>query len=425
MASPVSHSVPARNSIAISPLLRLAASLLLCAATVSPAREPPAHRAPILRVTTDFPGGSALIQSIDQDSRTIRLQPNSPVERGWACWWYFKLEGVEVGSTVTLEVGGRGFGLPDQACVSYDNRTWSQTAVGERRGARLIVYRHEAKASTVWFAWGPPFVLQDAVALVDEACRASPFAKKFELARTREGRPVPGVCIAEPGVADEARSAIWIQARQHAWESGASWVGRGLVEWLISNDSAAAELRRRAIVYVIPVMDVDNVEHGFGGKNQQPHDHYWDWGANAVYPEVRAAIERITAMIASGRFAGFFDLHNPDPSEKNILFYVPALPLLVPERVKIQDAFLKIVREETVGPMGFIGKLGPIGATYDPAVDTASDCWIAQHGRPSVISLTMETPWNTPTSTAAGYRKAGEQLGRSIERYLRETPGNK
>jgi hypothetical protein len=36
------------------------------------------------------------------------------------------------------------------------------------------------------------------------------------------------------------------------------------------------------------------------------------------------------------------------------------------------------------------------------------------------VSLTLETPWNTPHSTPEGYQLLGAQLGLAIERYFRE-----
>ena len=372
-----------------------------------------------LRVISDFPGGSAKVVSIDQTNAVIRISPAGNPDRGFVCWWYFKVEGVEVGTSLTLEVSASGWGRPDQAQFSYDNRTWNQTAPGEQKARNLTAYHLQVASNEVWIAWGPPFLLQDATNLISETCRSSPYATSFELARTREGRIVPAMKISQPGVADKGRYGIWVQARQHAWESGSSWVGRGFVEWLVSNDPAAEALRKKADIYFVPIMDVDNVELGNGGKNQKPHDQYWDWGTSPYFPEVQAAIERISALESGGRFDLFMDLHDPGAQDRNILFYTPAQPLLVAERLTNQNYFLKIAQEEMTGPISFIGQLGPAGATYDPVKDPASDCWIAHNCRPHVVALVLETPWNTPASTQAGYLKTGEQLGRCIEQYLR------
>ncbi len=56
---------------------------------------------------------------------------------------------------------------------------------------------------------------------------------------------MPGVYLAPAG---KRRFTIWIQARQHGWETGSSWVGRGFMEWLVSSDPAAIALRQETSV---------------------------------------------------------------------------------------------------------------------------------------------------------------------------------
>ena len=79
---------------------------------------------------------------------------------------------------------------------------------------------------------------------------------------------------------------VWIQARQHAWESGSSWVGKGLLDWAVSQDPLAVQLRRSTTIHFVPIMDVDSVAEGAGGKDAVPRVHNRDWDASPVYPEV-------------------------------------------------------------------------------------------------------------------------------------------
>ena len=46
-----------------------------------------------IRVDADFPGGSGVVQQIDQKTRAIRLMSEDHPGRGWRCWWYVKLTG--------------------------------------------------------------------------------------------------------------------------------------------------------------------------------------------------------------------------------------------------------------------------------------------------------------------------------------------
>ena len=393
------------------------------AAVIGPEDPPPGIEAATeLSVAADFPGGSARVESIDQVSRTIRLVPAEHPGRGWACWWSLRVDGIRPGETIALDVGGGHFARPDRTTVSLDQQTWSHTAPGERRGDR-IVYRQRVDAARAWFAWGTPFTLADAAALVERAARAGPHASAFELCRSREGHPVPALRIGRAEVPEAGRLAVWVQARQHAWESGSSWVARGLVEWLVSDDPRAARLREAATVVIVPIMDVDNVRRGAGGKDQPPHDHNRDWSDAPHWPEVRAAIEQLTALDAAGRLALFVDLHNPAPGDREPFFYVPPKELMTARGREAQRAFLEAAAAEIRGPLRFRGETRASDAAYDPGWARISGNWVKAHLREPVVAVCLETPWNMPASTAENYLQVGRELGLAIERYLQEPDG--
>jgi hypothetical protein len=375
---------------------------------------------PPLAVVADFPGGAAEVERIDQEKRAVRLVPPRPEGRGWVVWWHFKLEGVQPGETITLEVGNGPWSTPAQAAFSLDGKTWTQTAAGVQQGD-WMTYRHRVEGPEAWFAWGPPFTPEDAQQLVDQAARNLPGAVPFELCRTREGRPTPALVIQQAD-ADEGRFGIWLQARQHAWESGSSWVCRGAVEWLVSDDPRADSLRKKAKIYVVPIMDIDNVAIGAGGKEQKPHDHNRDWSDNPHWRSVAAAMEHIRRENAAGRFDLFIDLHNPAPNTKNPFFFLAPEDHFTKPRRTNTDRFLAACRLEMTGPPAFEGQTHESGARYDARWKQISKNWVTANTREHVVALTLETPWNTPHSTPEGYRAIGRQLAMAIERYFRESP---
>ena len=59
-----------------------------------------------LRVSTDFEGGSAKVESVDQTARVIRFMPDGNPQRGWACWWYLRVDGVAQDEKITLDLAG-------------------------------------------------------------------------------------------------------------------------------------------------------------------------------------------------------------------------------------------------------------------------------------------------------------------------------
>ncbi len=414
--------------------LVLSASSLSAAETGAEA-APPGTVGPVsgpLTVHTDFPGGSADVEAVDQADRTITITPAEHPGRGWRCWWYLKVTGIRPGETLTLRVGGGRWAWPERAAFSLDDRAWRQTAEG-RRDERTHVYRQRVDAAEAWFAWGPPYLPRHAEALIRRCESACPAARRFELCRTRDGRPVPGLIVsAEAPTAVAVRLAVWVQSRQHAWEAGSSWVAEGFAEWLVSDEPAAAALRQRADVTLVPIMDVDNVVRGAGGKGQAPRDHNRDWTAEPHWPSVKAAKARIRAFDGPtgghaaaagdgshpGRLAVFVDLHNPGPADRHPYFYVPPPEEIAPRQGANLRGFLEAVADEMTGRLAFRGTARVSGPAYDEHYRQMSKNWVVANTNRHVVAVTLETAWNTPHSTTDGYRTVGRQLGRAIARHL-------
>lgn len=389
--------------------------LTLILATLAPS--------PSLQVRTDFPGGSAKVEAIDAKEQRLALLPGGRKERGWVCWWYGKVEGLRSGETLTLDVGGGVWATPDRAAFSTDGRTWQHTEPGKREKGGRIVYRVKVDQDHVWVAWGPPFTNGDAEEVLKAAAARCPEAKVFELCKSKKGRPVRGLRIEAGSKVAGKRPVIWVQARQHAWEAGSSWVCRGFVEWITSDDPRAVALRQSAVIVIVPIMDVDNVEEGQGGKDQVPHDHNRDWSAKPVHPEVAAAMAELRRYRKKGKVALFLDLHNPAASDRQPFFFIPARELLTTTAHNNLQTFLDRARLEIRGPLTLAVKARESGRGYDPNWEKISGNWAAKHLGEEVVAACLETSWNTPHSLPKNYRRVGRELGQAMERYL--GPGRK
>ncbi len=391
------------------------AILLLIGLSVSAQSAP--GDSPQLRATSDFPGGSARVLKIDQTKRVVHLNPEPYPDKGWDCWWYFRLDGIKPGETIELNVGKTVWATPDQAMFSLDNQSWNHTQPGERTRTR-IVYRQKIDADHAWFAWGPPFTLEHARAAVQSAARRSEWAQVESPWRSRSGHETPVVLFQT--ASDKARPLVHIQARQHAWESGSSWVAKGLIDWLASDDPRAATLLKRTDIRVTPIMDIDSVQLGAGGKNQKPQDHNRDWSDAPHWPEVQSAQAAIRSADAAGGFNLFIDLHNPGPNDRSPYFYVPPKDLLSETGQRNLARFVECAQTEITGPLAFRGKTLESGKGYDPNWMKISKNWVAMNTSEHVVAVTLETSWNTPNSHPEGYMTVGRQLGMAIERYLRQ-----
>ncbi len=75
----------------------LAVALLLCMGMV------PSHA---LEVETDFDGASVRVLGLDAGTQEVRFMPGGQAERGWPCWWYFRVAGVKPDQPLTLKLSG-------------------------------------------------------------------------------------------------------------------------------------------------------------------------------------------------------------------------------------------------------------------------------------------------------------------------------
>lgn len=384
-----------------------------------------------LTVHTDFPGGAAEVRRLDATAGEIELSPPGRNGRGWPCWWYFRIDGATPGQVVTVTVTATeqpfrdsqrlaaNWLLPARAAVSTDDVHWTQTEPGTITQTSGV-YRVPAPAERFWLAWGPPFLPSHAEALLDEVQQRVPGAQRFVLAETRGGRPVQAIRLG----GDDRPDAVWVQARQHAWESGGSWVGRGFIDWVASDEPAAVALRERTEIMFIPIMDVDSVAEGAGGKEAVPRDHNRDWGDEPVYPEVAAAQQGITERIAAGRLRAYLDLHNPGSGDRRPFYFGPFnYELLEPPHRRLFDRFLELSIEHIGPPLPITPQYR--FATYvktDEERGRMSAEWVRRRAGEGAIAMTLETAWNTPHSTQAGYQTVGRGLARTLAAYLSEAP---
>jgi hypothetical protein len=311
--------------------------------------------------------------------------------------------------------------LPQRAVTSVDDVNWVQTDAAMTT-PKTATYTIVSPAATFWVAWGPPFHSQHANTLLDEVAtmlnKAGQPQTRFELARSRDNRPVQAIRFGN----STANDSIWIQARQHAWESGGSWVGDGFIRWAASKDPLAEQLRQNAEIFFVPIMDVDNVDRGAGGKDATPRDHNRDWADRPVYPEVLAAQTEIRRQIDAGRLRVYMDLHNPAPSDHVPFYFGPLDYDQLPQPVRLRyDRFLELSTQFIRGPLAIYPRYR--FATYVPTAEEQSRVsrnWVGDRMDERGISLTLETSWNTPASTVEGYREVGRGLAKTISHYVLE-----
>jgi hypothetical protein len=116
--------------------------------------------------------------------------------------------------------------------------------------------------------------------------------------------------ITDPSVAPGKKRTIYWQAREHAYETWSSFAMEGLVDHLLSD--AAAEFRRRYVIVLHPMTNVDGVAQGF------------EYRAGYDFPDPRGTATGRHTFDTIDRLRPHFAVawHNwVAPRDRNVVFY--------------------------------------------------------------------------------------------------------
>lgn len=264
----------------------LFAAVLGISVAASRAEEPPP-----IRINTAFPGGSlGRVEKLGDTEFRLHVAGQYD-ERGrnrQATWYYFRLDhvrGRELTLTLTDLVGeyndkpGAVSMNADTVPVwSADGHTWRHFEGmqwdAERKEAML---RLRPDSDTVWVAHQPPYTPEDLAGLLAEVDRSSS-ARVEVIGKTVQGRDLHLVTVTDFAVPDTGKKAVWLQARQHAWESGTSRVLDSALRYITSDADRARELRRRVVFKFQPMGDPDGSAGGKVRFNTHGFDvnRHWD-----------------------------------------------------------------------------------------------------------------------------------------------------
>jgi hypothetical protein len=245
-----------------------------------------------------------------------------------ASWYYFELANAPQ-SPITVELTGIAgeydYRAPAYAITkntrpvySYDNLTWTHFADDQVSwSTEGLTIRFTPERPRVRIAHVPPYTNRDLTALLD-AHRGSRYLKRETIGKTVEGRDMLLLTITNSAVADAGKKILWLMFRQHAWESGSSWVGDGAIRFLLSADPAAARLRDKAVWKIFPMADPDGVAAGRVRYNANGYDlnRNWDTAEPGKMPEITAQRKAVLDWVDDGHRVDFFlSLHNTENGE--------------------------------------------------------------------------------------------------------------
>lgn len=380
-------------------------------------------------VSTDFVSGGGTVAIIQHSPVVVRFQPHNQNNGDWSqVWWHFMLDNFPVGEEITLQLDRgqpKGAGVTSQACFSYDQEVWGRTDRGATEiidGREFFVYRHVVRSAKVWFAYDLPYTPSHIDSILMPVVKRDSNVKAFELCKSRGGRPVNALLFDSKGTAKRNKHGIWLQARAHAFESGASWVLHELAMWLMSGDETARSLREKASIYIVPIVDVDGVVEGRTGKNQNPYDHNRGWKEIPNHwPETRATQSILADLAKQNMVDMYIDFHGPGSTSHPYFIVADEKSLSSDKQRSNRARFFDILSAKPLDNASKIQQ-SMTHLYYSPRnmdmSNPSSAHWVTMNANDHTIAMTLEVNMSTPLSMRAGYQAEAITLGRAMANYF-------
>ena len=230
-----------------------------------------------------------------------------------------------------LTATGRGW-LRGGSSIAYhrNRRTYTKKSSQNRRHYYTLTftYTFEHADDVVFFAHCYPFTysdLQRDLKLLEENPSAHKIMRRRQLCRTIAGNRCEMITVTafnEDVAVLRSRAAVVISARVHPGETNASFMMRGVIRFLTSDNPTAATLREHFVFKLVPMMNPDGVINGNYRTDLMGQDlnRRYARPTSTMQPTVYAIKELLRETHDTRGVFLYVDLHGHS-RKKNIFLY--------------------------------------------------------------------------------------------------------
>jgi len=369
-----------------------------------------------ISVFSNFENGNVEIVEIKTDSNYVCIRPSLINDKNSTrCWFNFGITGFDTSRTLIIEYKFISSVMaPENPVFSTNQKNWIRTkAVTTNNFSKKVEI--EVKSDTIFFATGYPYNYSRLLFFVDSISN-NKFIDTMTLTQSEAGNRVPMFIISDKK--EKPTDLVWIICRQHAFEATSNYTIEGIVNFLSSDEKLAKQFRKNTIVYVVPMMDVDNVISGASGRMQKPVDFNRDWSKNPYWQAVKKTQEFVQQTAEIYNFRIFFDVHSTFPGTTSSRFGIfNEYEKTKPEYDNLRN-YLKIYKkitgyklEEIPGNMNEYFADAFYSGIRSPFIRTTDFC------------TTIECDWTTNQNgnplTIKELRYIGENMSKALCEYLK------
>jgi len=269
----------------------------------------------ILEINASFDSGNIGSYTIIGNTINFTLNTEYLVNTGdeYTYWTNFKVSNV-LDKEVTFRITNAS-AVPFltetteevQMVYSYDGENWDKLTNHSYADGNYTFWE-TFSSNEVQIATFYPFSYEKMQDYVDTV-NTSQWANKTVLGSSSQGRDIDLLTITNPNIPDTNKKIVYIIGRQHAAETSSSHMLKGMIDFLISNNTDVQRMRDSFIWYIIPMVNPDGVYLGNSRGTSEGRDPNRDWG-NTESDEINIVRGHIDTIASSPGIDLFIDWHS-------------------------------------------------------------------------------------------------------------------
>jgi len=163
-----------------------------------------------------------------------------------------------------------------QLVYSYDGDAWHRFTNNNYNAGIYNFNETFIGGNTVQIATFFPFSYAEMNEYID-SISTSQWVDDTDLGASEQSREIHLLNITNSSVSMSSKEVIYIIGRQHAHETASSHMLKGLIDFLISDDNNAEEMRDNYVWYIVPIVNPDGVYLGKSRATSEDRDPNRDW----------------------------------------------------------------------------------------------------------------------------------------------------
>ena len=224
------------------------------------------------------------------------------------------------------------------------------------------------------------------------------------------------------------KKVVWLVGLQHCAETGAGWGLEAILQFLVSPDPVAAEARRKMLVKVVPIVNIDALAEGRGRIHSSGRNLNREWERPDPAPEIAAIRKTIDAWKARGNpIDAFIDIHGFSSRDGRWSALVMPEGAYVGQQAKqykrLREAIRKHVPTMRYSPHEAKGYAQGAACRRWGALSMSIDGWVYTDPSGKVASLSSRYERHARIVDLDEMRAAGEAFARALAEFPGE-PGD-